>query len=204
MLDWFFARLISLPGIIIALCVHEYAHAYSSYMLGDTTPLRQGRLTLNPLAHIDWIGFVALLLCGFGWGKPVEINPYYYKNARRDEIIVSLAGVVSNFLVAILFAIPARYLLKQDLEEGSLLGILLSIIIYVVIINLVLMIFNLLPLPPLDGFNFLTLFFNLKKYDWWYKFFQYGNIILIIFVFSGLSSSLISPLVSGLEDLLLF
>ena len=99
--DWFYETLIMLPGIVIGLTFHEAAHGYVSYWLGDPTPKLQGRLSLNPARHIDPIGFVALLIAGFGWGEPVQINPAYYKHRRRDEFLVSIAGVTMNFLIAL-------------------------------------------------------------------------------------------------------
>ena len=105
-------KLLMLPGIIIGLSFHEFAHAWMSDKLGDPTPRRQGRVTINPMAHIDPIGFLALLLVGFGWGKPVQIDPGYYKHRRRDEFLVGIAGVTMNLLLAIAFSIPARALIK--------------------------------------------------------------------------------------------
>ena len=102
--EWAYTKLLILPGIIIGLSFHEAAHAFASYKLGDPTPKFQGRLTLNPLKHFDPAGFIALLFIGFGWGVPVQINPDYYKNRRAGELIVSLAGVTANFLIAAVFA----------------------------------------------------------------------------------------------------
>ena len=115
-------KLLTLPGIILGLSFHEFAHAWMSNKLGDPTPKRQGRLTINPLAHIDWIGFLCLLLVGFGWGKPVEIDPRYYKHRRRDEFLVAIAGVTMNLILAIVFSIPARALvIRWILPSASLL-----------------------------------------------------------------------------------
>ena len=104
-------KLLMLPGIIIGLSFHEFAHAWMSDKLGDPTPRRQGRVTINPMAHIDPIGFLALLLVGFGWGKPVQIDPGYYKHRRRDEFLVGIAGVTMNLLIAVIFSLPARAIL---------------------------------------------------------------------------------------------
>ena len=100
--DLIMTKLLMLPGIIMALSFHEFAHAWVSDKLGDPTPRRQGRVTLNPLAHIDWIGFLTLVLVGFGWGKPVQIDPSYYKNRRRDEFFVAIAGVTMNLILAVI------------------------------------------------------------------------------------------------------
>ena len=99
-LDWIMRKLMMLPGIVIGLSVHEWAHGFVSHKLGDPTPKIQGRLTLNPAAHMDPIGFLSLLICGFGWGIPVEIDSRYYKHRRSGEMMVAFAGVVMNFITA--------------------------------------------------------------------------------------------------------
>lgn len=173
-------KILTLPGIIIALSFHEFAHAWMSNKLGDPTPARQGRLTINPMAHIDWIGFIALIFCGFGWGKPVMIDPYYYKNKRRDEFLVGVAGVTLNLVLAIIFSFPAKWLYSLYLSTGSILiEMAFYILYYTVMINLCLMIFNLIPCPPLDGWGLATQIFNLEKYDWYQSVYRYGPIILI-------------------------
>ena len=143
--------LLALPGIIIGLSLHEFAHAYVSYKLGDVTPMVQGRVTISPFAHIDPIGFLLLMLFGFGYGKPVEINPNNYKNPRRDEIFVALAGVITNFFVAVLFAFV--YFLLARFNVISLYSTISTILINIIFINVHLMVFNLLPIPPLDGYK---------------------------------------------------
>ena len=111
-------KVLMLPGIVIGLSFHEFAHAWMSDKLGDPTPRRQGRLTLNPIAHIDWIGFLMLLIAGFGWGQPVQIDPSYYKNRRRDEFLVGIAGVTMNLILAVIFSIPVR-LMRSYFMSGS-------------------------------------------------------------------------------------
>ena len=203
--QWFYTKLMILPGIIIGLSFHEAAHAFVSYKLGDPTPKLQGRVTLNPLAHIDPIGFIALLLIGFGWGVPVEIDPRYYKNRRSGELLVSLAGVTANLLLAVLFALGFRYLynhMSYDFYMGA--GqILMEILLYVVYINLVLMIFNLIPVPPLDGFGVVTQLFHLERYEWYWKIYQYGQPILLVLIILNIPSKIISPACSAMLNLLL-
>ena len=174
-------KILMLPGIIIGLSFHEFAHAWVSDKLGDPTPRRQGRVTINPLAHIDWMGFLALLLVGFGWGKPVQIDPGYYKHRRRDEFLVGIAGVTMNLLLAIAFSIPARAMLKafSGPAVSDLVYNIYLIIFYIVSINIVLMVFNLIPCPPLDGWGIITQIFRLDRYSWWYKVYQYGTWILL-------------------------
>lgn len=158
-------KLLTLPGIIIGLSFHEFAHAWMSDRLGDPTPRRQGRLTVNPLAHIDPLGFVALLLVGFGWGKPVMIDAGYYKNRRRDEFLVAIAGVTMNLIVAVILSFPAKALMNMYYSSGSaLVENIFYIVYYAVSINVCLMVFNLIPCPPLDGWNIVTQIFRLDRY----------------------------------------
>ncbi len=199
-------KILALPGIIIGLSFHEFAHAWVSDRLGDPTPRRQGRVTLNPMAHIDWVGFIALVLIGFGWGKPVQIDPSYYKKRRRDQFLVSIAGVVMNLLVAIVFTFIARGILSAYYVSGgsAILENLYYIIYYTVNINIVLMIFNLIPCPPLDGWNIITQIFKLDRYSWWYKVYQYGTYILLALIIFNVTSLIISPAVSAIMGLLGF
>lgn len=148
-----------LPGIIIAMVVHEFAHARVAYALGDYTPKIAGRLTLNPAAHVDPIGLLMLLVAHFGWAKPVQINPYNFQNPRRDDLLVSLAGPVSNLITAFVTLIFMVLLLKMDFEMSRGMHLVFSLIM---IININFAIFNMLPIPPLDGFHVLR---NILPYD---------------------------------------
>ena len=198
-------KILMLPGIIIGLSFHEFAHAWVSDKLGDPTPRRQGRVTVNPLAHIDWVGFAALLLVGFGWGKPVQIDPGYYKHRRRDEFLVSIAGVATNLLLAVLFSIPARAMVKafSGAAASDIVYNIYLILFYTVSINIVLMIFNLIPCPPLDGWGIITQLFGLERYSWWYKVYQYGTWILLALIIFNVTDLIITPLVSMILGLLL-
>lgn len=197
-------KLLMLPGIIIGLSFHEFAHAWMSNKLGDPTPRMQGRLTLNPIAHIDWIGFITLVLVGFGWGRPVQIDPRYYKKPRRDEFLVAIAGVTMNLILAIILSFPARALEAAYYSTGgsSLIENAYLIIMYAVMINLVLMIFNLIPCPPLDGWGIVTQLFKLDRYSWWYKVYQYGTWILLILILSNITDIIITPGVNILMRML--
>ena len=198
-------KLLILPGIIIGLTLHEAGHAYVSHWLGDPTPKAQGRLSLNPLAHMDPLGFVFLLLAGFGWGKPVEINPYFYKNKRRDEFLVSIAGVTVNFIIAVVFSFIVKALANvYDYTTGkTALYYLAMVCTYVVFINLVLMVFNLLPCPPLDGWGIVTQIFDLRKYSWWYPVYRRGSLILMALIIFNVTDLILSPAVTWLYQLLL-
>ena len=203
--DAFIDKLLILPGIIIGVTLHEAGHAYSSYWLGDPTPKAQGRLSLSPCAHMDPLGFIFLLIAGFGWGKPVEINPYYYKNKRRDELIVSLAGVTVNLIIAVVFALITRGLvnLYGYSNEKNFIYYIALITTYVVFINLVLMVFNLIPCPPLDGWGIVTQIFNLRKYDWWYQVYRRGYLILMVLIIFNITDRILTPIVNWLYQLLL-
>ena len=203
MAETIMTKILTLPGIILGLSLHEFAHAWMSNKLGDPTPKRQGRLTINPLAHIDWIGFLALLLVGFGWGKPVMIDPSYYKNRRTGEFLTGIAGVTMNLIIAVLLSFPTKALISAYYSSGSpLLENVLYIFYYAVMINVVLMIFNLIPVPPLDGWGILTQLFNLERYSWWYKVYQYGQWILLILIFTNVTDLILGPAVTAIMHLL--
>ena len=176
-------------ALVIALSIHEYAHARAADELGDPTPRMAGRLTLNPLAHLDPIGTIALFLFHFGWGKPVPIDPYNLRNPRRDQAIIALSGPVSNFITAAVFAFVFRL-------SGSLASpYLSSLVVSIVIMNLGLGLFNLLPLGPLDGSKVLLgLLPQEKAAEWEEVFSRYGIIFLLIFFlpFPGGGSSLLN------------
>jgi Zn-dependent protease len=198
-------KLLMLPGIILGLSLHEFAHAWMSDRLGDPTPRRQGRLTVNPVAHIDPLGFVALLLVGFGWGKPVMIDPSYYRNRRRDEFLVAIAGVTMNLILAVILSFPAKALMNMYYNTGSpLVENIFYIVYYAVSINVCLMVFNLIPCPPLDGWNIVTQIFRLDRYRWWYKVYQYGQWILLILIFANITDYILMPGVTAIMRLLGF
>ena len=197
-------KLLMLPGIILGLSLHEFAHAWMSDRLGDPTPRRQGRLTINPIAHIDPLGFVALLLVGFGWGKPVMIDPSYYKNRRRDEFLVAIAGVTMNLILAVILSFPAKALMNMYYSsESALIENIFYIVYYAVSINVCLMVFNLIPCPPLDGWNIITQIFKLDRYSWWYKVYQYGTWILLALIVFNITDMIITPLVTAIMGILI-
>lgn len=203
-LDWIMRKLMMLPGIVIGLSVHEWAHGFVSHKLGDPTPKIQGRLTLNPAAHIDPIGFLSLLICGFGWGIPVEIDSRYYKHRRSGEMMVAFAGVVMNFITAIVFTFILKgiYIVSTAFVLSAVGSIITEILLYVVWINVVLMAFNLLPIPPLDGFNIVTEIFNLRKYSWWYKVYRYGFLILFVCIMFRITELLLNVPIRAMYSLL--
>lgn len=188
-----------LPAIIIGLTVHEWAHAYAAYRLGDPTARNLGRMTLNPLAHVDPIGFLMLLLVGFGWAKPVPVNPRNFKNYKRDNIIVSLAGIFTNFITAFLFSfVYMAGALKWGLGANEAFT---SIFGSIITINLALAIFNLIPIYTLDGSHVLESLL-VRKIPRFFMFLrQYGQWILLALLLFGVVSTvlgfLITPIIRG-------
>lgn len=151
-----------IAAITISLTVHEYCHALSAFLLGDKTAQREGRLTLNPLAHIDWFGFITLVLVGIGWGKPVPFNPYNLKHQKWGPSIIAIAGPLSNLLmVGLSFGVIKILQIFTSLGSSNLL---LQFLFLVVLVNIVLLLFNLIPLPPLDGSKLLFALLAAPKY----------------------------------------
>ncbi|MGI6357292.1 MAG: site-2 protease family protein [Bacillota bacterium] len=177
------------PALIIAFSFHEFAHAYVSNHLGDPTPRLRGRLTLNPMAHIDPIGFLMLLLFRFGWAKPVVVNPYNYRHRERGYAYVALAGPVMNLLLAFV----STFLLFASARFWPLEA-LLRFLQYLVMYNIYLAVFNLIPIPPLDGSKLLFLFLPRSVvYRYLDAVQQYGFLILILLISSGAIGRLIGP-----------
>jgi len=194
--------LIWLPAIIIALTFHEYAHGKVAYLLGDSTPYYQGRLTLNPLSHIDWIGFLMLMIFKFGWAKPVQVNPYNFKNIgiKQGMMLVSLAGPGMNILLAFVGMIFLRYLVPyQALEWGRMAITLVQPLIY---INLILAAFNLIPVPPLDGAKILAGILPDSGAKAMYTLEQYGFVILLLLIVTGIVSRVLWPIANFLYNFL--
>ena len=161
-------QLLSIPAILIALTVHEYSHGYAAWKLGDPTARSLGRLSLNPLRHLDPIGALMMLFVGFGWAKPVPVNPRYFKYPRKGMALTSLAGPASNIILAVLSAFLSICTYKlslsmmESLQTNRFVFLFFQYLLLFLqvfhILNLSLAMFNLIPLPPLDGFNILALF----------------------------------------------
>lgn len=182
-------------SVLVALVLHELAHGFVSYKLGDETPKREGRLTLNPMAHLDLFGTICLLFFHFGWAKPVQINPYNYKNKKLGTVLVSLAGPFTNFLIALL----CMFLLRLG---SSLPTILVSFLYSLISINVGLGVFNLIPLPPLDGSKVLAAVLPQDLYMKYMSIEQYGIIILMVILATGVLSPFLNILYSGAYNVL--
>lgn len=194
-----FALLVSVPGVLLAITFHEFAHGYAAYKLGDNTAKNEGRLSLNPLDHLDPIGTLMLLVAGFGWGKPVHVNPTQYTrkiSMEKGEAIVSFAGPLMNIVLAFVLALVYGAIIKFASAEFllSTVGNIIKLILASAIsINVGLGVFNLIPLPPLDGSKIIMPFlpYNAKQ---WFR----NNEMIFYFAFvaiwvTGIASLIIAP-----------
>ena len=198
------ATLLTLPGLVLALTLHEYAHAMVSDRLGDPTPSEQGRLTLNPLAHMDPVGTVFLVFAGFGWGKPVQIDSRYYRNPARDMMLVSLAGPLSNFIQSIVWFFVYGAIVTFAPMSVYAVQIIAYMFLYAAIINVSLGVFNLLPLPPLDGSKILRYFLHGKGGRVLDFLENYSTLILMLLFMTHLTSTIISPIIDWITSGMLF
>ena len=199
--------LYSLPGLVLAITVHEYFHARTSDKYGDPTPERQGRLTLNPLAHLDPVGTICLLFAGFGWGKPVEIDPTYYRNPAKESMKVALAGPLSNFVLAlimtVIFGIGLFLTYAGIIPANNTTQLILMLIWGAVVINISLGVFNLLPFPPLDGSKIYRYFLKGKAKEFLYTMERYSTIIILILFITEIPAMLITPVINALSSAML-
>lgn len=199
-----FEFLIWLAALVIAITVHEASHATVAWYLGDPTAKLQGRLTLNPLAHLDPLGTLMILIVRFGWGKPVPFDPFNLKNPKRDGALISLAGPAANFVTAVLFTLPIWVGVLTGNSQIFQIGRLLTPI---VILNLALGIFNLIPVHPLDGFKVLGGFLPKNWYYDWQQMERWGILILIFLLipFGGISfvGTVFGPVLTSILKLIL-
>ena len=193
-----------IPALLVALTIHEYAHAQAADSLGDSTPRVYGRLTLNPLAHLDPIGLLLLLFAGFGWARPVAINPSNFRNIKSGIKIVAFAGPGSNFFVAFMAILFTAVLGKVGVLSVGVFTFLMWLKVY----NVWFALFNLIPIPPLDGSKLLASYLSPKQLYQYQKIQPYSMYILLALVFTGVVGMIISPfaqvilgLMSGLVGL---
>ncbi|MBE6605215.1 MAG: site-2 protease family protein [Ruminococcaceae bacterium] len=199
--------LLSLPIVLLALSVHEAAHGFAAWRLGDPTARNFGRLTLNPLKHLDPYGFICMLLVGFGWANPVPVNSRFFKKPRRDIALVGLAGPLSNLLLAVVFLLLLRFVgfgwlaqlpISSQLQF-NLIYFTCLLLYYGVYMNVTLAIFNLLPVPPLDGSRIFYVFLPPRLY---YKIMQHQRTITIV-VMALLLLGPLSALINFISDLII-
>ena len=198
--------LLSAPGVLIAITFHEFAHGYAAYKLGDNTAKNQGRLNLNPFTHLDPIGTLMLLVAGFGWGKPVEVNPRNYTrkmSMEKGEAIVSLAGPLMNFILAIIFTLIYCAIYKfvgysfMLTNVGSIIMLLISSTIS---INIGLGVFNLIPLPPLDGSKVIMPFLPYKAKHFFVNNEQIFYFVFILIWITGMAGTIITPAINLVSE----
>ena len=189
-----------IPAFLIAVTVHELAHGLVADRLGDPTARVQGRLTLNPLPHIDVLGAIAFLFAGFGWAKPVPVNSYNLRHPRRDMAWIAAAGPISNFVVAFV-GLVALVLVQRVIELAFLVEPLSGMLLAVFRFNLALAIFNLIPLPPLDGGHFLPYFLPRASWTTLHRLEQYGPMILLLLVMSGATRYVVGPVFDFVSSL---
>ena len=191
--------LMTLPILLLALSVHEYAHAWAAVKLGDSTPKWEGRLTLNPLAHLDPVGLLALVLTRrFGWAKPVRVNPMNLANREAGMVMVSLAGPGANVVLAILLSAIIKLIYGAYGFRQEAIAFLVMALDQGVWINLGLAVFNLIPIPPLDGSKILAAVLSGDAARIYYRLEQYSYIILLVFIMTPLSRWVLVPIVGAL------
>lgn len=192
-----------IPALLIALSFHEYAHARMAYFWGDSTAKMQGRLTLNPISHLDPIGTLMIMFVGFGWARPVPINPYNFRNREEGLFWVSFAGPGMNLLVAFIISFILIILTGVPPSIYQLFGtsnMLWFVLNEIVLINVFLAIFNFVPLPPLDGSKILSSFLPRSYAHYYYTLEAYGPFILIFLLVFGLLPRILIPIASSIID----
>ena len=200
------AFLYTLPALLISLSIHEFAHAWVAYKQGDISQKIRGRLTLDPFKHIDPIGFLCIVLCGVGWGRPVMVDDRKFKNSRKGTMLTALAGPVSNLLLAVLLTLVLKILMMvgvfDNIVANSIGTIFLQMFLYTIEFNIVFGIFNLIPLPPLDGSKVLAYFLPQSLRGIMYTLERYSFIILLIIFCTNITSYIITPAYNAILNLL--
>lgn len=189
-----------LAAVLLCLTVHETCHGLAAYALGDPTARRAHRLSLNPLRHIDWFGLLMMFAAGFGWAKPVPVNPNYFKKTKQGMALTALAGPVSNFLLALLTLLAARIFCDVAAYSETNQRIL-DFLLMVVVLSIGLGLFNLVPIPPLDGSKVLFAVLPDRAYDWLMRNERYGMLLLFALVFFDVGSNALSKTIQWVFDL---
>lgn len=197
-----FSLLLSIPGVLVAITFHEFAHGFVAYKLGDNTAKDEGRLSLNPLDHLDPIGTLMLVFAGFGWGKPVHVNPRNYTrkiSMEKGEAIVSSAGPIMNILLAIIFTLiyfAVKKYASVAFLSSTVGGIILLLIFSIISTNIGLGVFNLIPLPPLDGSKIIMPFLPYKAKEFFVNNEQIFSLIFVVLWVTGIAGIIITPVIN--------
>lgn len=189
-----------LAAVLLCLTVHETCHGLAAYALGDPTARRAHRLSLNPLRHIDWFGLLMMFAAGFGWAKPVPVNPNYFKKPKQGMALTALAGPVSNFVLALLTLLAARIFCDVAAYSETNQRIL-DFLLMVAVLSIGLGLFNLVPIPPLDGSKVLFAVLPDRAYDWLMRNERYGMLLLFALVFFDVGSNALSKTIQWVFDL---
>lgn len=193
-----------IPGILLAITLHEFAHGWVSWRLGDPTPKQTGRLTLNPVRHLDPFGVICMLVFHMGWAKPVEINPYYYKNKKAGVALVSLAGPAINILtgaIGIFFLIWLEISTQTGrMEVTELLQNIYRLLYYFSMLSINLAVFNLIPIPPLDGSKILSVFLPDRALHIFIRYERYFTIVLVVALYMGLLDGVMDVAYDGIYN----
>ena len=207
--DGIFSLILSIPAVLLAITVHEFGHAYAAYKLGDDTPVMQGRLTLNPMDHIDPLGIAMLLFAHIGWGKPVQVNPRNYNRnitVEKADAIVSFAGPLMNFITALVFALIYCASVKfagVAFLTSNIGYIILSIVASIITLDIGLGVFNMIPLPPLDGSKIFLPILPRNAKIWFIQHEQTFYFVFLIIWITGIAGNIISPIISQITEWIL-
>ena len=181
--------LLRVAAVFLCLTIHETCHGLAAYALGDPTAKRAHRLSLNPLRHIDWLGLLMMVVAGFGWAKPVPVNPNYFKKPKQGMAVTALAGPVSNLLLAILLLLIARGVYIRAALTGSFSATWFAFLLDTASLSVGLGLFNLVPIPPLDGSKVLAVLLPDRAYDWLMHYERFGMLVLVMVISVGIGSN---------------
>ena len=195
-LDMLYQVLLRLAAVFLCLTVHETSHGLAAYALGDSTAKQQHRLSLNPLHHIDWFGLAAMMLCGFGWAKPVPVDPRYFKKPKQGMALTALAGPVSNFILAFLLLFGGRLVLYHAPYTEFWQGVL-QFLLTTAMLSVGLGVFNLIPLPPLDGSKVAAVLLPDRIYDRLMRYESLGMVLLAVLVWLGIGDGVMSKAINA-------
>ena len=188
-----------IPAALIAISMHEFAHGFVSYKLGDPTPKIDGRLSLNPFSHLDPFGTLSLIIFGFGWAKPVRVNHMYYKNKKLSMVLVALAGPLTNFIIAF-FSLLLSGIIVRFFEFNLTIEIIYFFLEILAIINIGLGAFNLIPIPPLDGSKIVGALLPESAYFSYMKYEQYGALLLVLLLTMGYLDNGLGAMLTFIQD----